>query len=869
MFVKTIYNKPHSLYYFLDWYYLPKEKILRLFKLTNKEYIKKIIITLLDEYNEKQNYNIDDVYKKEIFKLLLNELKDSAELVKFLFDYMNLKKHQYSSFSSIIFLWLITLENIDKFLEYDWWKWTILQLYYLYWEDEDTTKNRIKEKIYEKHKSIIDENNLLLKQNDIKNKVQLTKEEENIKNDIVSIVNNTRNFEKIYKKKYFSWTIFYLFKNNKYLFEEDEIQFVRTQIDLYFSHSETDPSRKEYKIWYPKDNSFSWPWFIPDLQQWLEIALSEWWDLSKYQERITYLIPYLFDEGFSIISKEFNEKSIKIIDKQLIDWLLDVYLHKKNEWLWYFHPSRIISLFNNNIINIWDLDENQLKKLSQICENMVKSENNRISIRDKKAYIDLLLKYKTFIDSYWISQYYNGIIKNFEWINYYENFLKWNLEENIKNNFSLFCSINYAMIILYHDNQAINRRFSQIKDIKTDCIENYKSWIIHSISPLEREYEWWDREDRFFYSVILETIKYNEYEKNFKDILEHAKSFKENSLVKKYLYTFVAEYYKSVPKECLIDVYSKIDDEEFVILYLWVSSWNNYDKLLYKSKKSNNSEIETLKSIIDIRKNYIKYLEQKILKKDEEIDKIKNQFIVITEWKTDWKHLKKMAMELRKINKWKKDIYTLFLESVKEYSCTMWEDKIVRFAESLADLYPNFKIVCLLDKDWKNNKLDGYKQDHEDIYKNNNGEHKNLRVLMLPKPPDYEKYKDFYDNHNRCIELYYKKSILEKYFIIPRDIKVMSPDYWYNWFFFKYDGKKIFCKRAMHQIDKNVYDNSENQNIFILKDWTDYKLKYSKNDFAEYILSCWWFALSKHDILKFDKIFDLIYNAYKDLMSNS
>ena len=908
-FLELLSNNPNALFSLIDGYNLSEEKIVKVFSDWDNVFSQKNIEIVIKKYYEDRSFEIDRIIKSSLFISILWTQKNDAEFVKNVFDYINNESRQYYTITKSVLIWLLSYELIDLFFQYNRGVWTVLSFYYSL-SEKDVQQKKIKEVIYNKYKEIIENNNKKNEEYREQDEKRLNEEERKVKEDIYEIISEITKLENTTKEKYFSSRILYLYKNYKELFEENQIPFVKKQINLYFTSNKTNPWSQYAKVDISWWNQFSRPRFISDLELCIEISILEGWNIGKYIERIIYLIPYLFDSEYEKLVKFFNVNKIIIDDKRHINRLLKVYNHESDHWkLWYLHPYRIISLFNDNILCIDVLTKGQKEKLSKICEKMVKTDNERVSMREKESYIKFIIKESEYLNYLWIEEYNNELLSRAWNYNYYEDYLRNKIKKDDVNDFEMLCHTNGALIEISKNKGAIQRRLNQLKWIKTDYVDIMKNWVVHWVTPIENEIIRWRHENKFFYTPLLNAIKYDDYENDILEILDNAKTFKsDNSEIKKYLYRFVASYYKTVSSKKKINVYAWINNKEFVIYYLWAAYWsedlkekyiNRSKKLKEKEKvkrktlkidelkKENGDLIKKYKSlqkekhelILDnykLKSDYIKleqnnkFLKYKNNDLEEEILKLKNKIIIFTEWKTDWKHMLRMARELKKIFPKKYKIYDFFINNIKQYNYNdMWWETLSIFIEKLAWLYPEFKVIWILDTDGDKKIMKNWiplvNSDNCHIYKKT--DLNNLRLVTLTEPWHYGELKnEYYNEHKWCTELFYSRKKLKNKLITPRDIDSIELTKKFGVTFdkIKFWRKILYIKNFRSKDCSNILDHNSNS-IFDIK-WDPYNQIISKDDFSNFVLN-WDIKFSKKDIIVFNPLFEIIYNAYIDMIN--
>lgn len=845
------------------------------FLIGNKTYVQDCIWILINEYYERKLYRNDRIFKQKLFQLVINSQCKETEFVTKLFTYLNHWNHQYFSITPIILKWLLNEENIDNFLKFKRWNRTILDLYYSFKNDWNQI---LLEKIYQNYQSIIDKNDEYIQES----REKVTQEEENIKLQIKEIIDNNIQLKETTKLNYFVSSILFLYKEHKDLFEDYQKNFVKDQIHLYFTSEDTNPWNSKLWIEYSKENSFSWPWFIQDLNLCVEIALYENIDLSKYKERVVYLIPYLFDWDYRKLVEGFD-KNLRIIDGKLIDWILDVYSHKSNKGLWYLHPSRLISLLRDNILSTKDFTSLQVNILWEICKNMIQSTESRISVWDKKIYCNFLVNNKdNRIDVYWLIGYYEQEIWKYKEINYFDDYLRHNIKE--EKGFELFLEVNKSLILLFKNKNAIDWRFSQLLWIKKDFYNIEYVWV-RGISELEKELTYWNNEDDFFYSVLLEVLKYPENKDQVDNILNRAQELWKKSKFKWYLYNFIANYYKNIPEEDKAEVYANIDDKDFVYYYLGIVDWDYTKKLEYQflkwslSKKNLIRQIEEKdKKIYDANQRIDQLTKQVKIKNLEVAELSKYKVLIFTEWKSDWKHLIGIAERLKELKPNNKKIYQFVIDYLVKYDCDTWDSFIIECISKLWKIYEdgfkNVKILLIVDPDWEDKLLKDYEPESCDSIKKPEAQNQNCRLIILTDPRKKEKYKDFYDEHRWCIELLYSKRVLKNRFIIPRDIKMEDCNkFSVSLIKIKYKGKILYIKtsddnkKLRNVYDRNVkciYDSKFNKmdTKALAKLWIASKDEFAGEIYEKEISRN---KLTYNDIKNFDVLFQTIYKAWQNI----
>lgn len=876
LFLNLLGNNPESLKKYFSWYYSDWKEAP--FLNWSSTLTQKCIRTLIKEYYEKKDYNIERVLEQNLFQTIIKSQNKEIKFVSKLITYINEEKHQYFSASPIILKWLLTENTIDKIIGLKRWDRTILRLYYSIRREWDSN---LVQKLYQIYQSIIDKNEEYIKDSNEKTE----EENKNIKSEIEKIIDDLSGR----KWKIIPSNILSLYKDHKDFFESYQIDFIKEQIDLYLTSDSTNPWNPKLWIEYSWENTFSWPWFIQDLELCIEIALSENIDLTKYRERIFYLIPYLFDSDYRKLVEGFD-RNLNVTDNHLIDWILDVYSHKTNKGLWYFHAWRLALLFKDKILCIKDLNPEQYTRLREICKSMIQSSDTHVSIWDKKSYFDLLVENKPErIYTDWMCEYHEQLMEEHKWINYFDNYLRHNLP-NI-NHFDLFIELNKALILLYKDKKAINWRVSQLLWINEDFEEVETTWV-RWISNIERELVYWDYSDEFFYSVLEKVLKYPEYEDEMKAILNKAKKLWDKSEVKRYLRKFVAYYYKNIAEENKAKIYANIEDEDFVIYYLWIINWNDSQKIKYKIEKKNKNKNSFMKCLNYYHKNFIHRFKKHFIKRFNNLEKynswlvleknnLKDKVFIVTEWSTDRKILYGMAEYLKKIYPNKVDVYDFFVTCVRKYEdFDAWEGSVLKYIKGLAEMFPDKYIIWIFDADSKlkkdNNK--DFKEILHCIYTLNSNdkckyEYQNLRIIKLNEPRHYEECLEYYNEYWWCIELFFSKDVLRNYLIAPRDccLERITDDSNIIWKC-SYKGHILYIekwKKENNDENNKISTIYERSSRFKINDDEGHVMRkniLTKSEFANLIFE--WklpMFISEEECKIFSKLFETIFDACQDI----
>lgn len=275
------------------------------------------------------------------------------------------------------------------------------------------------------------------------------------------------------------------------------------------------------------------------------------------------------------------------------------------------------------------------------------------------------------------------------------------------------------------------------------------------------------------------------------------------------------------------------------------NSWDSNDKKLKEEIKKLIEENKKIKIINN-------ELESEIVSKDSVIKSSKEWIIIITEWKTDWKHLIWAWRELDKL--WKldkiKNIYNfenLVIKYEDDNSDFYGSDKIYKFIKDLANINKDKCYIWIFDTDissendpvnfnYTNLQWQKFKKFNLNKNMNLDSEISNFYVTYLPNPKHRKKW--IYED-NLCIEFLYPDELLRKYNFITKCI-IWEPVKKFNVDFYKYNWNYYWVN---HFKDKILFDwNNKNKlDKIYSEDWTHKKWQeiynednyfYSKNEFA-------------------------------------
>lgn len=307
-------------------------------------------------------------------------------------------------------------------------------------------------------------------------------------------------------------------------------------------------------------------------------------------------------------------------------------------------------------------------------------------------------------------------------------------------------------------------------------------------------------------------------------------------------------------------------DEDFVYLY----GYKEEERLLIDLGKLSQSEYKIDKSIHLIIANEYLYMDLYISKfvPDFEVRGLLQEIVdieenlVITEGKTDWKHLK-AALKRFKRDKLYNDLDFKFLE----YE-TGLEEKNENLGDKKLQGNSTLKTVCIYNALFKNNKkkIFIFDSDDTDIVKEFSDKRgykylgNNVYAIVIPDPSNKSSINGFE------IENYYDDKDIKTEDIDGRRL-FLSKEFKFDDNVYKYYSRKMDSDRPYLIIDSDVYENLVSEPIKSKKELTDLinsnsedirkVITLSKNDFAENILH----EISGFDnfnIKNFEKVFDII-----------
>lgn len=791
---------------------------------------------------------------------------------KFFWKVLNLydQKNRYFYWAAMDFVvYSILPEHIEDLIKVSFIEdWIFLQIYYAVARSDREDKEEVIG-VMKKHKGKLIEDND--KQNELqqkKEKERIDKKNSEIRDEIEDLINILSE-----NKTLMSERLLYLYEQNEDLFLPDESQIIVDQIDKILTSKKTyNPEFVQVKINKDDKNNFTRSQYLSNntIDRCILLGQKLGINMSQYQDRLVRFLPFLFDGGV--------EKIIEVLwplTQEQTRSLIDIYLWKREDDLQWLHSHRIMYIYEKWLMSQWlEKWSDLLEDFIQILQWLVDWDNNRIWLHTKKEAIKTLwdlsdkISKLVGVDEVYFKDKFDSLLTwRLKTANYYNDILVSNelFDEQDRNNFELVLEYNTLLIAKYQNQDAIERRLDQIINIDKKLYVKTPQWSF-GVTPLLWEFMRWTN-NNIILPPLTQIIKYPDHKDVIFQILTLSFNLKqEENEVVSYLQWFIAKYYKTSKDidETLLELKENIGNTQHWISFL---KWYLFRDLEWSSEKiekfllkdQNKKLNKNLLKIKDL-KYKISVLEESLFRRDIdlkqlgwEFDKYKNQEIILTEWKTDWKHLCRAAEELMRLKPKFSNSYEAFMSDVKKIDFDLW-DKIYEFSENLAKLYYDKKIIIVVDSDvqkvcdFSGTAKSGYTKVTNNIFKKD--WITNLTYLILPHPTS----KALYLQKWSCIEMYYDKECLEKWFIVYRDLKLKNCHMPH----FSYASHTLIAKTKKEDM-KLIYDASCKIDFFFTKkDMKSFRPSSSKEDFATKIYEKD-ISLSIDDRVwkRFDKIFKL------------
>jgi len=393
-------------------------------------------------------------------------------------------------------------------------------------------------------------------------------------------------------------------------------------------------------------------------------------------------------------------------------------------------------------------------------------------------------------------------------VNRPENFKK-RVYEGLKDNGDIFKS-------------GLNFRYRYIHGFKKGILFDFIIQIYEYIKDKNPNYWanglYWGNEN--LKAVVLSNVI-------FKTIDIHIPTYDKESRI---LLTKIREEFEKINEDSSIFVLEEVaifkDDE--------IKKHISYDFLRFKEDEKRDKDVE-----VEIKQKPYEYEISELIDRyeyvEEEIEDTKEKTLIITEGKTDWKHLKKALQRFQE-----QGLYKSLDIEFKEYEdeIDMGEDNLNHMLKANIKDEPSQKKIFIFDRDTKHKDVKEYQK--VKFTKHSNKAHS----LCIPKIDDLD---------GICIEFYYKKE----------DLKTLDSN-----------GRRLFlgdefligkngnskCGEFQTQLQNKAGKPLEiiDSAVYFM---SDYKLEnsiaLSKNDFAENILNDV-DGFNNFDIENFKLIFDVI-----------
>ncbi len=829
------------------------------------------------------NYQHREIFKGSLIKyLILYFSKKDKNFLDECLTFLNKKNIlKYRRDYLDLFANTIQLHQVENFVnfaknkqfeetEIKWHIYFCTNLYYTIERGNRPDKKKVLNKIYEYIWKDIEEDKLrqeLLRKEQEEREQKANKDR---RDEIEKVINLVKEKKDIISE----WLIHEYADDRKYWFIDQDKDIIREQVIRFFEDNkyfipEKSTRKKDKEV----ENRYTTSKFIINWTMWKCIKLLKDFnvDPSPYRYKIISYIPFAYTEDFNEIFGLFNDVREKEIDYMISryseerDKIDDLRLNFPDNFLWFYGKYR--DLFSKD----------KKKKAIEICKNFI---NENISKYIKEQAINILERENINIS------YFQLIFKKFNYkLNYFKDVLTWNtINKQQKDDFYIATLAN-SILIKYNNSKSIHRRISQINEwILEYKWREHMEWevTVYSVSDLDAELE---RHEKRPFIEIFKEIKDIKYKNNIigmlKKSFEIAKNNPKHIAFADYIQNAVFYYLTSLklnPQE-FEPLYQEIvllSDNNRKVSYRFKTTYLNRLEEIYNiqiqdsfsslnDKEKANMLIENNKELFDIQIQNKKLIQENAYLKSE-ID----EYIILTEWKSDRKHLLRARRELK--TDWATSRYSFdFEKSIGKYESSSGNWIIHNRSMWLAEMFPEKLIICIFDADEFNDETKNHfgLWDTTDLIRNNIDNNSFFVNYQIRKNyywvfiNNARKSDEFYKKNWICIELYYKDSLISNYFYTKKWFNNMSiENFW--WIPFYYDKKnKIYIKQVWNNKWKLIHDTTNNYYDKNLKEIDKNKFDLcSKNDFAELvkngkITSNWNF---------FIPIFNSINEAIKDFV---
>lgn len=594
-----------------------------------------------------------------------------------------------------------------------------------------------------------------------------------------------------------------------------------------------------------------------ELLLWLN-SIDEDYEARKYSiDYITYIIYGLLkkDNNFEVLEKitffvikhkiifkndnspnEFLRNSLKTSE----DFIKVSYF-----WEVYFHLNVNEFEYTNILFKFFYITQDEVLKLPEIY-NVGKYKDHYIFLKEKRMSLkwDFLLEYKVFEKEKKLT-----------------NLKEKNIEDPTKRVEELqnaakayFKNINLYTTKTFESEFVLGDVISNKDNFINSCKENFnllcKELQTYSES-FEKVKSFLENDNNLDNLLIyLEILIILDVDKGIELCMKHYLEIRNKELYKLLLKTIDRHKFHKIKqvhlKELIIDFYEKFDEDNDLKLFrmspnqvphihthLW--DYVNDEGLLRELMSSGNDKINDLAT--EKLETLQKTTFEELLEKYENLDKP----LIITEGKTDWKHLEKALQRFKKRGLYK----GLDIKFDKYIESRGWQfllDMVTKF--STIKLKPTFIFIFDRDEEKPLRKYGDLTQVENNIY-----------AFCIPSIED-----NGVELQNICIEFYYGKEQLKllhengrRLFIGEEFEKEKEGDRYYT------KGDKEFYIRTKKNITLNelsIIDGSDkNKKVFRTSD--NKSMTITKNEFADNMIH-------NLDIENFKKIFDIIEKIVKD-----
>lgn len=828
--------------------FIEKVKLLWNSDINNK--LKSQLLWIIEKLTDKENYNYD---KNRIYEQFIK-----SDFCKLLGEYLwkmftNLSLDIFDKIQDL-FLWywdvvilisnILNKDNIKSIIEKSWKNFYDVFIY----ENIEWWIKKGKKKLLEEFKKYENFNEKLKQRKETleKNKSEQKERENKEKEKFFSWINKIIDEEKK-DLKWISEYLLYHFDENTYKIQEDKeiIKIVKKQVRRFFKLPYSNPELYELKYTRKDEHwsSYTTHQFVVNhtFLRCLKFYQQFWFKINNDIKRkaIRYS-PFAYENDLEdIFSIVWNSE----LWKDDIDYLLSVYdwtrtkddlkYHNISSFTWFYEK------YKDSFIKYWKIE----------------IQNTFIKIINDEKYNSYERKYIA-----------EKLAEIWEEEQLFELFNKYKSDESyFSNTEKLTLSVIFWKSVVKRfpnskgKTEIINWFIKQLREAKISIPEvDYWEWM-RWISWIESELSWdLDKEESFI--SVFKYINDLSFEKNIKEILNYSFEIikepkKDYRIYWNYLQQAVFNFYEGIEKKNLKKIFElekeiseKVKDDETRILF----KVNFLDKLIsiYSENVDKWKIHEIYKGVYKVKiteRNEILLLENMISLLKEEKEKMYKP-LIITEWKTDWKHLKNAISKLQSFDNLKND-NILFHEFEDDDKKIDWSSDLVNLLKYLWKIWSRNIVIWIFDRD-ENHIINIHKNEKDEIKKWWN----NVFSFCIPVPKNREKYNKI------SIEFYYT----------DEEIKTVCENKWTR-LFFSNEIEEMVSKNQTNkkninikynilkdpliddEYDKKIFD----ENIDKIVNWDWLKMAHSKNYFAENILK-WKEWFNNFNLNNFDLIFSII-----------